>query len=92
MTKDLLFDIIKVLNECGYDVVGMVSDMGPTNRALWNELNISLDKTYFMHPSTSHRVHVFADVPHLLKLARNHFVTRLVFIIHYIMNIVAALY
>ncbi|KAF0739127.1 general transcription factor II-I repeat domain-containing protein 2-like, partial [Aphis craccivora] len=35
-------------------------------------LDISINHTSFEHPKINARIHVFADVPHLLKLARNH--------------------
>lgn len=76
MSKDILFTIIRQLYVCGFDVRGVVSDMGPTNRKLWNELNSSIEKPYFFHPETTKRIHIFADVPHLLKLLRNHFVNK----------------
>lgn len=50
----------------------MVSDMGPTNRTLWNTLNINTESTSFKNPFNDKNVYVFADVPHLIKLARNH--------------------
>lgn len=50
----------------------MVSDMGPTNRTLWNSLNINIENTSFENPFNGKNVHIFADVPHLIKLARNH--------------------
>jgi len=75
MTKEILFNIIRQLNEISFDVRGVVSDMGPTNRKLWNELDSSIEKPYFIHPENeTKRVHIFADVPHLLKLIHNHFV------------------
>lgn len=74
MTKQLLFDIIYKLHNCGFDVVAIVSDMGPSNMGLWKSLEISILNTSFKHPATNNNIYVFADVPHLLKLARNHFI------------------
>jgi len=31
MTQELLFEVIAQLNDCGFEVVAIVSDMGPTN-------------------------------------------------------------
>jgi len=77
MSKEILFNIIRQLNKISFDVRGVVSDMGPTNRKLWNELDSSIEKLYFLHPeSEKMRVHIFADVPHLIKLICNHFVYR----------------
>jgi len=52
---------------------------GSTNMALWSELNIGVTpkNNYFQHPLNEKlKIFVFryaADMPHLLKLARNHF-------------------
>lgn len=72
MTKELLFQIIEQHN-VGFNVISKVSDMGSTNMRLWNSLNISVDNTSFEHPISKNQVYVFADVPHLLKRARNPF-------------------
>lgn len=72
MTKEILFKIIEELSVIGFHVVSIVSDMGSTNISLWKSLHISIDNTAFEHPTTKTKVYVFADVPHLLKLARNH--------------------
>lgn len=76
MTKNILFDIIAEIHKVGFEVVGIVSDMGPTNIGLWKELSIQPSSSAFMNPVTNKRVHVFADVPHLLRLARNHFIDK----------------
>ena len=48
--------------------------MGPTNVAVANSLGITLDKPFFPHPcQTGEKIWWFHDVPHLLKLIRNHF-------------------
>ncbi|KAL4090254.1 hypothetical protein QTP88_025136 [Uroleucon formosanum] len=72
MTKKLLFYIIKGIRNIGYDTVGIVNDMGPSNIGLWRNLNISITNTSFVHPYTQRKIHVFADFPHLMKLLRNH--------------------
>jgi len=77
MTKELLFNIIEELHKIDFNVIAMVSDMGPSNMGLWRTLNISIENKTFEHPSTSNKIHVFADVPHLLKLARNHLIDKL---------------
>lgn len=78
MEKNLLFQIIEELHNTGFNVIAIVCDMGPTNMGLWKSLNISIDNTYFYHPIHNNRIHVFADVPHLLKLARNHLLDKYV--------------
>jgi len=32
--------------------------------------------TSFLHPTTCKPIHVFADIPHMLKLARNHLIDK----------------
>lgn len=58
----------------GFPVVAMVSDLGGGNRGLHTELEISKSKPHFLNPCNGEKIYVFADVPHLLKLIRNHFV------------------
>lgn len=77
MDKNLLLKIIEEIYTIGFNVVSIVSDMGPTNMGLWRSLNISVENTLFKHPISNNNVHVFADVPHLIKLARNHFLDKL---------------
>jgi len=37
MSKEILFNKIRELNKISFHVMGVISDMGPTNRKLWNE-------------------------------------------------------
>lgn len=74
MKQELLLKIIQELYDVGYNVIAIVNDMGATNMGLWRDLHISIDNVSFPHPATTNNVYVFADVPHLLKLARNHFI------------------
>ncbi|CAI6348402.1 unnamed protein product [Macrosiphum euphorbiae] len=76
MTTEILFKIIACIHEVGFEVVALVSDMGPTNIGLWKSLNITPSSPSFINPVTLKNIHVFADVPHLLKLIRNHFIDR----------------
>lgn len=73
MTQEILFEIISKLENIEFNVIALVSDMGPSNIGLWKKLGITPLKPFFVNPITHARVHVFADVPHLLKLIRNHF-------------------
>jgi len=52
MTMELLFQILKCLQEIGFVVVAMVNDMGPTNMSLWKDLGIKVENTSFLHPTT----------------------------------------
>lgn len=76
MTKDILEQIIQELYSAGYIVVSIVCDMGSGNIKLWSDLNIGHDKNcWFVHPADDQlKIFVFADAPHLIKLARNHFI------------------
>lgn len=74
MTKDILFDIIVQVEEAGFLVVAMVSDMGPANVKLWRSLSVDINNTSFLNPACGDRdIFVFADAPHLIKLIRNNF-------------------
>jgi len=69
ITKEKLTKILEQLFECGFTVVATISDLGPKNKSLWNDLNIDSEKgkCYFMHPRNNLlRVYIFADVPHML--------------------------
>lgn len=83
MSKELLNKIIEELHSIDFNVIAMVSDMGPSNMGLWKSLNISIMNTHFKHPKTSKNIYVFADVPHLLKLARNHLLDKLKIYFYY---------
>ena len=74
MTARLLMQIIKFVEEAGFHVIAIISDLGGGNRGLHSELGISYNQPYFNNPCNNERIYVFADVPHLLKLIRNHFV------------------
>lgn len=75
MRQETLFQIIEDLFKIGYVVVAAVSDLGPENQQLWRSMSISPQTPFFNHPSDdSKKIFVFADIPHLIKLLRNHFV------------------
>lgn len=74
LEKELLYSLICRVEDAGFPVVACVSDLGATNVRLWKTLDISPQKPYFTHPTSSDReVYVFADAPHLMKLIRNNF-------------------
>lgn len=73
MDKSLMFIIINAIESKGIKVCSIVSDLGGCG-TLWKELGVSTTSTFFTNPSDSKRkVWVFADMPHYLKLLRNHF-------------------
>lgn len=73
MTVTTLMDVINELEKNELLVVAVVSDLGPTNRACWNELKVNHQNPQFK-TDTDRDVFVFSDTPHLLKCIRNHFV------------------
>ena len=80
LSKEELFMIIDRLTIAGYKVVSLTSDMGPLNMRLFGEkgLGLSIKKTFFKVPANAEhdlperKIYYFFDVPHLLKLLRNH--------------------
>ncbi len=72
MEPSILYSIHNNLAKIGIQIVAVVSDMGTKNVRLWNQLSVSQSRPFFILPS-GEKVNVFADVPHLLKLLRNHF-------------------
>ena len=78
MTKELLDEIIIKMESKGFMIHGTVLDLG--NPTVLKQLKFHKTKKnkkrrfYFVHPvDPSRRVYIFADVPHMLKLLRNHF-------------------
>lgn len=76
LTKIKLLEIVTCAEKAGFHIVATVSDMGGGNRALLKELDINPSKTWFLNPVNGEKIFVFADVPHLIKLIRNHFVDK----------------
>lgn len=75
MSKKILMNIIEKVENANFNVVSVVCDLGGSNRGLLKELEISVQKSWFPNPKNANqRIHVFADVPHLIKLIRNNFI------------------
>lgn len=74
MRPDLLDHLIIKLHEIGLNVVGLVGDNGGGNVGLWKNCNVNFEQTTMKHPITGEDMHMFSDVPHLLKLLRNWFI------------------
>ncbi|GBN72314.1 Transposable element P transposase [Araneus ventricosus] len=72
MTKHLLYEIIKKIEEKGLIVKAIVSDLAGIS-TLWKELEITSENNFFIHPLNCRKIWAFADPPHYLKLLRNHF-------------------
>lgn len=88
MSRNILFNVIQHLYEADYIVVAVTCDMGPSNMKLWKELEIGTNdycntkntaivtdkQCFIVHPfNNSLKIFFYADVPHLLKCARNNF-------------------
>lgn len=83
MSREILFALLQHLHRAGYIVAAITCDMSPTNMRLWKDLNIGVNsqshcnnkemkQCFITHPmDNSLKIFFFADVPHLLKLARN---------------------
>jgi len=86
MSREILFAVLQHLHRAGYIVVAITCDMGPTNMKVWRDLNIGINisdrsdnniiitekQCYITHPLDKLlKIYFYADVPHLLKLARN---------------------
>jgi len=73
MVTDILTDILLAVESTGIEIWAMACDMESSNQALLNRLGINLTNTSFPNPADpTRRIFVFPDVPHLLKLLRNH--------------------
>lgn len=70
MTKDILFDIIKKLDDIDFKTVCVVSDCGGGNVGLWRALDINYENPVFSLPTGREIVYI-PDGPHTLKLIRN---------------------
>ncbi|GBM35505.1 Transposable element P transposase [Araneus ventricosus] len=66
MTKHLLYEIIKKIEEKGLIVKAIVSDLAGS----WK---LPQKTIFFIHPLNCRKTWAFADPPHYLKLLRNHF-------------------
>lgn len=73
INKHLFYEIVDKVEKTGFKVRGFVSDMGPCNQKLLSDLAISENRTSIPNPTNiERRIWGFCDVPHLLKLLRNH--------------------
>jgi len=74
LSKSLFDTIVESLEKVGLLVVAAVSDLAGSNRKLWKELGINTENTRYPNPYGPNRnIHFFVDIPHLIKLLRNHF-------------------
>jgi len=70
----LLKSVITAVENVGYDVVVCVCDMAGGNRGLLTSLGVTELHPFFANPvNESRSVWCLSDIPHALKLLRNHF-------------------
>ncbi|XP_064460409.1 uncharacterized protein LOC135370557 [Ornithodoros turicata] len=78
--KDFIFEVIKKCEAVGAQVDAVISDMGPSNKALWKLCGIGATRASGASVSCSHpynverRLYFLADPPHILKNHRGHLV------------------
>ena len=79
MDKKILETAILAVEKAGFHVVSVCCDMGTKNSAVKNELGVTIATPWFKHPSPKRpdaRIFWLHDVPHLLKLIRNHLLSK----------------
>lgn len=73
MTGAILKSIVDRLEKVGLRPCASVADLGGSNRGTWTDLAIT-EKTPYFESSNKNKIYVFADPPHMIKLARNHLI------------------
>ncbi|KAH1006047.1 hypothetical protein HUJ04_006928 [Dendroctonus ponderosae] len=68
MDKPLIFHIIKAVEEAGFYVCAIVSDLGGSNRGLHKNLNITFTEPWFMSPTNNHKVNDWFDCLNLCHI------------------------
>lgn len=72
MNATILGDIVGALEGIGLRPVLVVTDMDKSNVKVWTTMGVSHEIPYCYTPNNN-RLYIMADSPHLIKLARNHF-------------------
>ena len=73
MTFNILKTAIAKVQKAGFEVCGVVGDMGGSNQGFLRSMNVSYENPFISNPCNNEkRIHFFADMPHLIKLLRNH--------------------
>jgi hypothetical protein len=81
MTENLLKELLLRIEETGIEVWAVTCDGGPAKQALTRKLGITPENTSFPNPADPSRpIFVFQDVPHLIKLIRNHVLDEGIFV------------
>ena len=77
LTPDELRKIIQCVEDAGFHVVSVTSDMGSSNQGLARDLGITVNNTCFPNPARPDNViYWFFDIVHLVKLIRNHLLSK----------------
>lgn len=68
--KKFMQECLDFSTDCGLNIVGLASDMGNENRALWKEFDVHIPKygvrsTSFCY--RGHMIHVLPDINHIIK-------------------------
>ncbi len=71
-TKENFLELLHKIEEIGLFPISVVCDYGPGNRKLLKELQISYENPVFSDSTLKNPVFFLADVPHMIKLLRNH--------------------
>lgn len=80
VTKDLLDKVVTALHNIDFTVVGVVSDMASTNDTLFKKMGVTIEKPFFTHIVTQDPIFCFHDLPHMIKLCRNHLLDKGIFL------------
>ncbi len=74
IAKEEFLDIIYRVEDAGLHVVSVCCDNASPNRALAKSLGVTTEQPFFANPDPSRTSVIvwFFDVPHILKLLRNH--------------------
>ncbi|XP_052119674.1 uncharacterized protein LOC113204411 [Frankliniella occidentalis] len=74
MLKLLIQDVVRAVTSVGLNVLGTVSDQGPTNRGAISELRRECGDSIMYKIDGKFLIHLW-DVPHILKNIRNNLLT-----------------
>lgn len=80
VTKDLLDKVVTALHNIDFTVVGVVSDMASTNETVLKKMGVTIEKPFFKHIVTEDPIFCFHDLPHMIKLCRNHLLNKGIFL------------
>lgn len=73
---NLILQCLSMLHDCGFCIKSLTCDCAANNLSMIRFLKCNINnpeylQTHFEHPISKHKVHVFLDPCHMLKLIRN---------------------